>query len=168
MIPGWEHLCRVLNDLGIEVAITSNFARRYSAQEIEALVRMDLVTISVDTADRELLRHLRRHADLRTILHNMLMARLQSLPTGALRPVRSTSSPRGITTQERLLQQLLETKQVGSLHGRSSLRIRQLINRRRAPLPGRSPWPRRLSVNQGCFSFLAARLPCVMASCSHM
>lgn len=79
MLPGWENYCRHFVDRGIGVAITSNFSFIYSAAEIDVLARMEWITVSIDTVDRELLRRVRRKVDLRTIIYNMQAIRLRAV-----------------------------------------------------------------------------------------
>jgi len=71
----WVDLIRPLLESGIVVRLQSNFAREFSREELEALASMRGIKISIDSADRALLRKLRRHVDLRQIIANMYAVR---------------------------------------------------------------------------------------------
>ena len=60
---------------GIPLRLTSNFAKSFDIEELEALACMDSISISIDTADRMLLRRLRRHVHLRQIMTNMTLVK---------------------------------------------------------------------------------------------
>ncbi len=83
---GWEHCCDVLLDRGLEMTLTTNLAKHFSDTEIETLSRFSKITVSVDTADRELFRILRRGADLDRILETMGRIRDVAQSRGARPP----------------------------------------------------------------------------------
>lgn len=70
LVPGWHEYCNKLLDAGIRLHIISNFARPFEPDEIETLSRFKLITISIDTANPDLLKKTRRKVDLRNILYN--------------------------------------------------------------------------------------------------
>jgi MoaA/NifB/PqqE/SkfB family radical SAM enzyme len=71
----WTNLVAPLLESGIMVRLQSNFAKEFSERELEVLSCMNVITISVDTADRALLAKLRRHVDIRQIITNIAMVR---------------------------------------------------------------------------------------------
>lgn len=78
ILPDWAKYCTHFLDRGIEVCITSNFSNVFDDEEVDALARMQFINISIDTADRELLKRLRRKVDIKTILYNMQNVRLRA------------------------------------------------------------------------------------------
>jgi hypothetical protein len=83
---GWERCCDALLDRGLEMTLTTNLAKKFSNTEIETLSRFSKITVSVDTADRELFRTLRRGADLDRILETMDSIRAVAQGRGAAPP----------------------------------------------------------------------------------
>jgi MoaA/NifB/PqqE/SkfB family radical SAM enzyme len=71
IVKGWENYANQLADAGLELHITSNFAKRLTESEIEAFARFEMVLVSLDTVDPELLGKLRRGARLQVILDNI-------------------------------------------------------------------------------------------------
>ncbi len=74
-IARWVDRCRPLLDAGVPVAMTTNLSKVYSEQEFETLARMDLLMISLDTADPDLLRRMRRNVNLQRMLDNIAAIR---------------------------------------------------------------------------------------------
>lgn len=82
MIKGWHtHAQKFLNE-GFTVWILSNFARAFEPEEIDVLSRFERIIISIDTVDQKLLREIRRHSDVRTILTNILKVRAKAVAEG--------------------------------------------------------------------------------------
>jgi MoaA/NifB/PqqE/SkfB family radical SAM enzyme len=77
--PGWVDACRDLLSHGIEISVTSNFAKEFDHDELETLARMTSIAVSIDTADRRLLRRLRRKVDVRQIITNIHAVRATAL-----------------------------------------------------------------------------------------
>jgi MoaA/NifB/PqqE/SkfB family radical SAM enzyme len=78
-MDGWDDICRDMLDHGLSIAITSNLAKEYTQAELEVLGSMKAIAISIDTADRALLRRMRRKVDIRQIVMNIMMIRAASL-----------------------------------------------------------------------------------------
>jgi MoaA/NifB/PqqE/SkfB family radical SAM enzyme len=76
---GWTDICFALVEQGIPVRLTSNFAKAFDEDELEALACMDTIAVSIDTADRMLLQRLRRRVDLRQITTNMTLIKAAAL-----------------------------------------------------------------------------------------
>jgi len=76
---GWAEICLALVERGIPVGLTSNFAKTFDDDELEALACMDSIAISIDTADRKLLQRLRRRVDLRQITTNIAFTKSAAL-----------------------------------------------------------------------------------------
>lgn len=72
----WTSLIRPLFESGVVVRLQSNFAKEFSEEELETLSAMRAIKISIDAADRALLRKLRRHVDVRQIITNIYAVRL--------------------------------------------------------------------------------------------
>ncbi len=82
----WERCCDALLDRGLKMTLTTNLAKNFSNSEIETLSRFSKITVSVDTADRELFKILRRGADLDRILETMDSIRAFAQGKGAAPP----------------------------------------------------------------------------------
>src|SRR5438094_849391 len=67
-VQGWVDVCRPLLDENLPLMIITNLAKVFSTEELELLGQMDSIAVSVDTADPELLRRLRRKVDLNRII----------------------------------------------------------------------------------------------------
>ncbi len=70
-VPGWVDLCKPLLDAKLPLMIITNLAKVFSTEELEALGQMNSIAVSVDTADRDLLRRIRRKVDLNRIVENI-------------------------------------------------------------------------------------------------
>jgi pyruvate-formate lyase-activating enzyme len=79
LLPHWTAACRDIAALGLPVSIITNFANSYSTEELEALALLHTISISIDTADRALLRRIRRHVDVRQIVSNVVAVRAAAL-----------------------------------------------------------------------------------------
>jgi molybdenum cofactor biosynthesis enzyme MoaA len=66
----WIQACRPLID-SFAVTLTSNFARPFTPEECQVLARLTAITVSLDTADAELLMRIRRRVRLPTVLANL-------------------------------------------------------------------------------------------------
>ncbi len=67
---------------GLSATCTSNLSRPLLREEIEILSRFTFICLSLDTADRETLRAIRRSADIRAIAHNVLQIRAAAMARG--------------------------------------------------------------------------------------
>ena len=72
---GWVEIIQPLFDNGVKVRLQSNFAKQFSEKELLALSGMDQIAISIDSANQELLRDVRRHVDIRQIVTNITLIR---------------------------------------------------------------------------------------------
>jgi MoaA/NifB/PqqE/SkfB family radical SAM enzyme len=59
-IDNWPRLIEPLLQTGIPVAMQSNFAKSFSADELSTLSRMSYIVVSIDSADRQALMKIRR------------------------------------------------------------------------------------------------------------
>jgi MoaA/NifB/PqqE/SkfB family radical SAM enzyme len=75
----WTELVRPLFEVGIPVRIQSNFAKEFKEDELRTLACMKAITISIDTADRRLLRKVRRHVDLHQVITNIVLVRAAAI-----------------------------------------------------------------------------------------
>ncbi len=71
MLEDWTAICEPFLSLSNNVMIISNLAKVLSWEEASFLSRFDNVWTSIDTADAELLREIRRPAELRNIVMNL-------------------------------------------------------------------------------------------------
>jgi MoaA/NifB/PqqE/SkfB family radical SAM enzyme len=76
---GWVDVCNSLLDHNLSLSITTNLAKAYSPDELEVLAQMYVINVSIDTCDPELLKRLRRRADVRQIVANIKAVRETSL-----------------------------------------------------------------------------------------
>lgn len=89
--PQWKAFCDDLIAQGAPLSVITNLGRRYDADEIDTLSRFSLIQISLDMADEELLKRIRRKVDLSRILANITAIRLQALMSARRPPVFSFS-----------------------------------------------------------------------------
>ncbi|MFA7240628.1 MAG: radical SAM/SPASM domain-containing protein [Sulfuricellaceae bacterium] len=75
----WVETCERLRAAGAQLNIVSNFARYFNEREVAALAAFEGIRISLESVDRDLLRDLRRHVDLRIVLHNLTRIRAHAL-----------------------------------------------------------------------------------------
>jgi MoaA/NifB/PqqE/SkfB family radical SAM enzyme len=76
---GWVNILSDFLQQGLELDITTNLAREYTATEFDVLSRMRSIAVSIDTADRILLRRTRRKVDVRQIVMNIQLIRAAAL-----------------------------------------------------------------------------------------
>lgn len=74
LYAGWKELFDGLIEKNIAIAMTSNFSRDFSDEEIQTLSHFTEITVSMDTADSLLLKKI-RGADLKRILLNLTRIR---------------------------------------------------------------------------------------------
>lgn len=84
---GWVDFCRPLLDAGHRLTIISNFAKTFSYDEIDALARFGSITISMDAANSNILRLVRRKVSLDTIVSNIVQVRMRALELGLPSPI---------------------------------------------------------------------------------
>ena len=70
-VPGWVEVCRPLLEAKLPLMIITNLAKVFSTEELEVLGRMNSIAVSLDTADPDLLKRLRRRVDLHRIVGNI-------------------------------------------------------------------------------------------------
>jgi MoaA/NifB/PqqE/SkfB family radical SAM enzyme len=74
MIPAWPSKLKPFID-NFPVGMTSNFARSFSAEELDAFARFKSINISLDAADAPLLQRIRRKVRLGQIVENLANTR---------------------------------------------------------------------------------------------
>lgn len=84
--PMWRERCERLLDLGIALSTTINMARVLTPAEISTLCRFDVINVSIDSADRDVLRRVRQGTDLRTVVYNLMMIRAARIDGGRREP----------------------------------------------------------------------------------
>ena len=70
-VNGWHEVIGIITQTGAQAHLTSNFARLFTEEELDAMLGLTSVVVSLDTDDAELLRRTRRSVDLRIILENL-------------------------------------------------------------------------------------------------
>jgi MoaA/NifB/PqqE/SkfB family radical SAM enzyme len=70
-LDNWTQICRQLLARKIPLVMTTNLAKQFSSEEFQVLAQMDTIMVSIDTADPELLRRLRRRVSLARIVQNI-------------------------------------------------------------------------------------------------
>lgn len=78
----WRATAAKLLAAGVSVHCTSNLSRPLDRDEIETLSNFAFICLSLDTADRETLRAVRRSADIRAIADNVLRIRAAAAGAG--------------------------------------------------------------------------------------
>lgn len=86
-LEGWAETCRAIAARGLPIGIYTNLAKVFSADELDVLGSMDGIVVSIDTADHELLRRLRRRVDLERIMENIRLIRAAASASGRRAPV---------------------------------------------------------------------------------
>ncbi|MBK9304535.1 MAG: radical SAM protein [bacterium] len=89
--PHWREFCEGLLEGGAPLSIITNLGRVYDEAEITTLSRFRVIQVSIDMADEELLRRIRRKVELGRILTNMALIRARALQDGRRLPVFSFS-----------------------------------------------------------------------------
>ena len=84
--PRWVEYTERLQRFGHRMTLISNFARRFDARELAALARLDAIQISLDSADAELMRAIRRHVSLKNIVGNIEGVRAKAAELGLKEP----------------------------------------------------------------------------------
>lgn len=80
--PGWLGLATQIHDRGAPTTILSNFARLFSEAEATAFARMQTIQISLDAADADFLKEVRRKVSLATIRRNIALIRARAEALG--------------------------------------------------------------------------------------
>jgi hypothetical protein len=84
--PRWVDYTERLLRFGHRTTLISNFARRFGARELAALARLQAIQISLDSADEELMRAVRRHVSLKNIVANIAGVRARAAELGVSAP----------------------------------------------------------------------------------
>lgn len=74
----WQTFCERMLDQKVKVGIISNFAKKFSAEEIHTLSRFANIEVSCDTADPHLFSRLRGGSDLNELLGKMQLVRAEA------------------------------------------------------------------------------------------
>ena len=82
----WTSLLDRFRDHHAAVTLISNLARPFSDAELDALLRLEHLMVSIDTMDAEQLKSVRRGAPLAVIIANLVRLRMRSAKTGIRLP----------------------------------------------------------------------------------
>jgi hypothetical protein len=90
VMPEWvravERFVALVRGAGAGVGLTSNFNKLFDDNEIDLLLSLSMIQVSVDTDDPGLLRQIRVKADLRNITLNLVKLRAAALRRGIAPP----------------------------------------------------------------------------------
>jgi len=95
----WKEVCQHFFNLGMACIINSNFGRLYTEADLDALLKFANITISIESADIELQKKLRKAVDLKVILTNIIALRSRARLRGVRLPrltVNCTVSDRNV------------------------------------------------------------------------
>jgi MoaA/NifB/PqqE/SkfB family radical SAM enzyme len=81
-LDGWHLAVRKVLDAGLLVTSVTNLSRTYSYEELEVLSRYASLTVSVDTTDPAIFKGIRRKADIKVVLNNILRIRAIAMEQG--------------------------------------------------------------------------------------
>ncbi len=70
-----------------KITLVSNFARIFSKEELDFLLSLFHIMVSIDTSDADLLKKVRKAVDIRTITTNIINLRARALATGRAMPL---------------------------------------------------------------------------------
>jgi hypothetical protein len=84
--PRWKDFCRALLAKDIPLTIISNLGLKFDEEDFDTLSRFRTIQVSVDTANEELLRAVRRKVSLGRILYNISTIRTCALLDGRKPP----------------------------------------------------------------------------------
>jgi hypothetical protein len=73
--PRWAEYCERLLGYGHEITITTNLAKPFTDGELRILARFSGIQISLDSADERLMRDIRRHVSVSSIVRNIRAVR---------------------------------------------------------------------------------------------
>lgn len=88
--PEWTTYIRMIRRAGSKMTLLSNFSKKFDPQEVAILAEMDVLQISLDSVNADLLKAIRRSVVLTTILANIEAIR-QSAASRNLSPTWSLS-----------------------------------------------------------------------------
>lgn len=78
--PDWLNIVEKILSMGFKwVRMITNLARHYTDEEFETLSKLESVQLSIDTADSELLKTIRRKVDLNTFIHNIIRIKIAAV-----------------------------------------------------------------------------------------
>lgn len=82
----WVQTLDRFDDVGSAVTLICNFAKQFTDDELDALLKTKNLMVSVDTMDAELLKSVRRSVSLSTISTNLTRLRMRAMKTGKPMP----------------------------------------------------------------------------------
>ena len=84
---GWHNVVKEALDAGLIVTAVTNLSRGYSDDELAVFSRFASLTVSVDTTNPEIFRAIRRKANVRLVLSNIMRIRALATAEGRVPPV---------------------------------------------------------------------------------
>ena len=74
-LQGWDKYVRKIIDAGFIVTAVTNLSRAYDNEEIDVFSMFQSITVSVDTTEPKIFTAIRRKADIKLVLYNILRIR---------------------------------------------------------------------------------------------
>jgi len=90
--PGWERYLETLLAAGTGITMTTNFTRKFSDAEWQALLKFSNLDVSLDCLDPDVTARIRKGANLGQIVFNIASLKGELLKRGLTRPTLSLSS----------------------------------------------------------------------------
>lgn len=103
IMEGWTRICEAFLPFG-NVGIISNLAKILSRDEASLIARLGSIATSIDTADAELLKEIRKPVQLRNIVFNLSLVQSAALALGHPPPAMSVNCTVTTRTYQDLVQ----------------------------------------------------------------
>jgi hypothetical protein len=129
VVRDWHLYAKEIFACGIHAEMVTNFARRFSNDEVAALSRFSAITVSIDTIDSQLLASLRRRVQCMTILDNIKRVQAEADRTGGA----AIDWTWNIVFSDAILPSLIAT--IECAHSLGMNRVRLLNFNKGVPLP---------------------------------
>ena len=81
-LEGWMEFVQFFLNFGIPLHTVTNLAKPLTWEEAELLARFNYLAISIDSADQEQMKRVRKGADLRNIIYNVEMINAAAISQG--------------------------------------------------------------------------------------
>ena len=82
----WVPTLERFHSIGLNVTLICNFAKQFTDEELDALLKTKNLMISVDTTDADMLKSVRKSVSFSTITTNLLRLRMRARETGVAKP----------------------------------------------------------------------------------
>ena len=82
----WRAICERFFETDTSFTLNSNFGRKYSDDELDSLLRFNIITISIESADAVIQKELRKAVDLEKIIDNIKSLQQRAVTRGVPLP----------------------------------------------------------------------------------